>query len=89
MISRKKFVVGQKVLLFHSQLKLFLGKLRSRWVGPFVVIDVFPHGVVEIQSMKTNNTFKVSGHRLKPYNENFQTQEVEKVPLYKPTDVDE
>ena len=29
-ILRKNFEVGQKVLLFHSRLKLFLGKLRSR-----------------------------------------------------------
>ena len=60
------------MFLFHSQLRLFLGKFHSRWVGPFVVIDVFPHGAVEIQSMKMNSTFKVNGHRLKPYYENFQ-----------------
>ena len=43
---RKNFVVGQKVLLFYSCLKLFPGKLRSRWIGPFVVTNVFTHGVV-------------------------------------------
>ena len=37
MISRKEFKVGQKVLLYHSWLHLFLGKLRSCWIGPFVV----------------------------------------------------
>lgn len=51
-ILRKNFEV-QKVLLFHSRLKLFSGKLRSRWVGPFIVINVFPHGAVEIRSLKT------------------------------------
>nr|GMC71674.1 uncharacterized protein LOC104591032 [Ipomoea batatas] len=39
-ISRKIFSIGQKVLLYHSRLKLFPGKLRSRWVGPFVVTNV-------------------------------------------------
>ena len=29
MISCKEFVVGQKVMLFHSRLKLFLGKIVS------------------------------------------------------------
>ena len=48
MISRKEFKVGQKVLLYHSWLHLFLRKLHSRWIGPFVVTNVFPHGVVEI-----------------------------------------
>jgi len=76
-ISRKSFLVGQKVLLYHSRLKLFPGKLRSRWVGPFVVTNVFSHGAVEIQSLKTNKVFKVNGHRLKPYYEGFQVCNVE------------
>ena len=28
---------GQQVLLFNSRLKLFLGKLRSRWPEPYVI----------------------------------------------------
>ena len=36
-LVRKTFEVGQKVLLFDSRLKLFLGKLKSRWCGPFEV----------------------------------------------------
>ncbi|KAH9734758.1 hypothetical protein KPL71_017490 [Citrus sinensis] len=88
-ILRKNFEVGQKVLLFHSRLKLFPGKLRSRWVGPFVVINVFHHGAVEIRSLKTGKEFKVNGHRLKPYYENFQTLNVEEAPLYEPAYVDE
>ena len=34
-IQSREFYPGQKVLLFNSQLKLFPGKLRSRWSGPF------------------------------------------------------
>ncbi|KAH9751265.1 hypothetical protein KPL71_014224 [Citrus sinensis] len=69
MILRKEFSVGQKVLLFHSKLKLFPGKLRSRWVGPFIVTNVFPHGAVEIRSPISNKAFKVNGHCLKPFYE--------------------
>ncbi|KAI3690179.1 hypothetical protein L2E82_48154 [Cichorium intybus] len=81
MISRKVFVKGQKVLLYHSRFKLIRGKLRSRWVGPFVVTDVFEHGAIEIVSPQTGKTFKVNGHRLKPYYEGFVTknEEEEKV----------
>ncbi|CAL8988235.1 unnamed protein product, partial [Prunus brigantina] len=43
-ILRKTFEKGQKVLLFNSRLKLFPGKLRSRWIGPFVITNVFDHG---------------------------------------------
>jgi hypothetical protein len=71
MVLRKTFEVGQKVLLFDSRLRLFPGKLRSRWCGPFVVTNIFPHGAVEIQNSKTGNNFKVNGHRLKPYLESF------------------
>ncbi|KAH9716919.1 hypothetical protein KPL71_021635 [Citrus sinensis] len=62
-ILRKNFEVGQKVLLFHSRLKLF---------------------PVEIRSLKTGKAFKVNGHRLKPYYENFQTLNVDEAPLYEP-----
>ncbi len=64
-------MVGQKVLLYHSRLKLFPGKLRSRWVGPFVVTQVFDHGAVEVRSERTGKEFKVNGHQLKPYYDSF------------------
>ncbi|CAL2254703.1 unnamed protein product [Prunus armeniaca] len=69
----KHFEPNQKVLLFNSRLRLFPGKLRSRWSGPFLVVRVFPHGAVEIQDMKTGSVFKVNGHRLKPYLEQIDT----------------
>ncbi|CAN6566247.1 unnamed protein product [Malus baccata var. baccata] len=81
MILRKSFVIGQKVLLFNSRLRLFPGKLHSRWVGPFVITNIFPHGAVEIQSAKTGYMFKVNRHRLKPYYESFAEHDVEVVPL--------
>ncbi|KAL5560366.1 hypothetical protein UlMin_036577 [Ulmus minor] len=36
-IQKRDFEEGQQVLLFNSRLKLFPGKLRSRWSGPFTV----------------------------------------------------
>ena len=89
MILRKEFVVGQRVLLFHSHLKLFCSKSRSRLAGPFVVSHVFPHGAVEIQSLRTNKIFKVNGHRLKSYYETFETKYSEAILLYEPTYVNE
>jgi hypothetical protein len=79
MIRGKTFVVGQKVLLFHSRLKLFPGKLRSRWIGPFVITNIFPHGAIQIKGLYTGNEFKVNGHRLKPYLENSTNDEEEDV----------
>ncbi|GJV76999.1 uncharacterized protein Tco_1508583 [Tanacetum coccineum] len=84
MSFRKNFCVGQKVIHFHSRLKLFHGKLRSRWVGPFVVTNVFPHGAVEIKSLSTDKNFKVNGHHLKPFYEGFQVCNMEEMSLELP-----
>ena len=58
--------LGQRVLLFNSQLKLFLGKLKSRWFGPFVITQVFPYGSVK-QMHPDRGRFKVNGQRVKIY----------------------
>ncbi|XP_073153249.1 uncharacterized protein [Henckelia pumila] len=91
MISRRAFEVGQKVLLYHLRLRLFPGKLRSRWIGPFVITDVFPHGAVEIKSLETAKTFKVNGQRLKHYFEGVQAtaeEDAHDLTLDDPSNVD-
>nr|GEV08789.1 hypothetical protein [Tanacetum cinerariifolium] len=35
------FNIGDRVLLFNSRLKIFFGKLKSRWSGPFTISHVF------------------------------------------------
>ncbi|KAL0375504.1 UNVERIFIED_CONTAM: Retrovirus-related Pol polyprotein from transposon opus [Sesamum radiatum] len=64
-IRPKDFSDGDKVLLFNSRLKLFPGKFRSKWSGPYTVTTVFPHGAVEL--LGEQGPFKVNGHRLKHY----------------------
>ncbi|GKB42389.1 reverse transcriptase domain-containing protein [Tanacetum coccineum] len=65
-IKNRVFNVGDQVLLFNSRLKIFSGKLKSRWSGPFTVTQVFPYGTVEL-SQNSGPNFKVNGHRLKHY----------------------
>ena len=65
-LIKREFQEGDLVLLYNSRLRLFPGKLKSRWSGPFQVKKVFPHGAVELLN-KENETFKVNGQRLKPY----------------------
>ncbi|XP_022875828.1 uncharacterized protein LOC111394311 [Olea europaea var. sylvestris] len=73
-IQRREFEVGQKVLLYNSRLKLFPGKLRSRWSGPYTVTKVLPYGAVQV-SHETKGTFTVNGQRLKYYwGGNFSNQ---------------
>ncbi len=59
-IARKEIKEGVLVLLFNSGLKLFPGKLKSRWSGPFKDTQVFPHGAVEVWR-ETSGAFNVNG----------------------------
>ncbi|GJX74746.1 reverse transcriptase domain-containing protein [Tanacetum coccineum] len=60
------FNVSDRVLLFNSRLKIFSGKLKTRWSRPFTVTQVFPYGTIELSQNSMPN-FKVNGHRLKHY----------------------
>ncbi|XP_057531783.1 uncharacterized protein LOC130809931 [Amaranthus tricolor] len=72
-IQRREFKEGELVLLFNSRLKLFPGKLKSRWSGPFHVTKVFPYGSVEVWS-EGSGTFKVNRQRLKHYRTGITVQ---------------
>ena len=65
-IMRKEFEESQWVFLFNSRLKLFLGKLKSRWLGTFTVTQVFPHGGAEIMHPE-KGTFNINTQWLNPY----------------------
>ena len=78
-IKKKEFAPGDKVLLFNSRFKLFrLGKLRSKWEGPFTIVNSSPHGAVTLQSSE-GTLFKVNGHRLKLYLEPFDSGVVDEI----------
>ncbi|GJW07074.1 reverse transcriptase domain-containing protein [Tanacetum coccineum] len=47
-IKNRVFNVGDRVLLFNSRLKIFSGKLKTRWTRPFTVAQVFPYGTIEL-----------------------------------------
>ena len=60
--------------IFNARLRLFPGKLRSRWDGSYIITKVFPHGAIEVQNPRMGNTFKVNGQRLKPYVEGISEE---------------
>ena len=74
------------MLLCDSKLHLFPGKLKSRWIGPFIIYEVYTNGVVELLNAKDNKVFKVNGHRLKAYAVPF-TIDKEELPLLEPPEV--
>ncbi|XP_075077272.1 uncharacterized protein LOC142164007 [Nicotiana tabacum] len=66
-ILKREFKTGDLVLLFNSRLKLFPGKIKSKWSGPFKVVNASPYGAVELESTDGSQTFKVNGQRIKHY----------------------
>lgn len=60
-IKVKELAPGNKVLLFNSRVKLFgQWKLRSKWDGPFNVINIASHGALTLQD-ESGNIFKANG----------------------------
>ncbi|RVW83471.1 Retrovirus-related Pol polyprotein from transposon 17.6 [Vitis vinifera] len=77
LISNKELQKGQRVLLYDSRLHIFPGKLKSRWIGPFIIHQVHLNGVVELLNSNGIDTFRVNGHRLKPFIESFKPENEE------------
>nr|GEW87439.1 reverse transcriptase domain-containing protein [Tanacetum cinerariifolium] len=61
-----KPILERTVLLFNSRLKIFSGKLKSCWSGPFTITEVYPYGTTKLSHADGSN-FKVNCHRLKHY----------------------
>ncbi|GKB56590.1 reverse transcriptase domain-containing protein [Tanacetum coccineum] len=55
-INNRVFNVGDRVLLFNSRLKIFSGKLKTCWTGPFTVAQVFPYGTIPSLESHTSLT---------------------------------
>nr|GEX95876.1 hypothetical protein [Tanacetum cinerariifolium] len=65
-IKNRIFNVGDQVLLLSSRLKIFSGKLKTRWSGPFTITEVYPYGTTKLSHADGSN-FNVNCHRLKHY----------------------
>jgi hypothetical protein len=80
---KKEFAPGDKVLLFNSRVKLFgHGKLRSKWKGPFKVVDASSHGAVTLQNDE-GTLFKVNSQRLKLFLEpNKELEELDVINFF-------
>ena len=59
-ILRREFKAGEQVLLYNSMIKLFPGKLKSRWSGPYIMITSTPFVAVTLKD-ESGNEFKVKG----------------------------
>ena len=71
------------MLLYNSRLRLFPGKLKSRWEGPYEVIEAYSNEAVKIK--RNDQEILVNGHRLKEFLANFDQKKdvmkLENIPL--------
>ncbi|XP_042059440.1 uncharacterized protein LOC121803932 [Salvia splendens] len=66
-------------------LKLMLGKLRSRLIGPYTIIAIRANGAIELQgSDPDTSSFLVNGHRVKPFRDGAEACVVDDIPLLMP-----
>ncbi|KAL0886173.1 hypothetical protein Bca101_010156 [Brassica carinata] len=79
-ILKREFKAGDQVLLYNSRLKLFPGKLKSRWSGPFVIKEVRPYGAIVLWN-KDGGDFTVNGQRLKEYMATIPKEDGTSTPL--------
>ncbi|XP_076926360.1 uncharacterized protein LOC143589501 [Bidens hawaiensis] len=61
------FRTAYKTPLGSKPFMLVYGKLRSKWMGPYLVKEVCPYGAEELENPENETSWKVNGHRLKYY----------------------
>ncbi|XP_076890846.1 uncharacterized protein LOC143542058 [Bidens hawaiensis] len=80
------FRAAYKTPLGTTPFMLVYGRLRSKWTGPYLVKEVFPYGVVELENPDNGTCWKVNGHRLKHYlggpEESIEMEETPLDPLH-------
>ena len=75
-IKEKQFQEGDWALLYDSRCKYFKGKLRTRWLGPYVIEKCHDNGSVKIRTIEAEAIpLLVNGHRLKVYKKPLSKQE--------------
>ena len=64
--AKQEFVVGDLVLVDSSGVPCLPGRLKSKWTGPYLITQVFPHGAVELKATE-GVRFKKNRDRIKLY----------------------
>ena len=75
-LKEKQFQPGDWALLYDSRYKDFKGKLRTRWLGPYIVEKCNDNGSVLIRTIDEEAIpMLVNRHRLKIYRKPLSKQE--------------
>jgi hypothetical protein len=82
-IIKKEFNPSDQVLLFNSRVRLFgHEKLRSKWDGPYKVVNSSSHRAITLQDDE-GTLFKINGQRLKVFVEpNKEYEDLDEIDFF-------
>ena len=66
-IQKHEIRVGEYLLLYNSHSRFFVGKLLSKWEGPYVIEEVYHSGAIKINNFEGTNPRVVNSQRIKHY----------------------
>ena len=73
-ITTKQSKVAGLVLIYDSKFLKHLGKLKTHWLGPYVVAHITEEGAVKIHKLDgTPVVGMINGSQLKPYHNDYGT----------------
>eukprot|EP00253_Pinus_taeda_P022156 PITA_22156 len=68
LIKKKFFHEGDCALLYDSRFQDFLGKLQTRWLGPYEIQKVHDNDTITLTTIdRSGHTLKENGHRVRLY----------------------
>ena len=69
-ITKNQFKVGGLVLMYDSKFLKHLGKLKTHWLGPYIVAHITEVGAIKLHKLYgTPVVGMINGSRLKPYHD--------------------
>nr|GEV93886.1 reverse transcriptase domain-containing protein [Tanacetum cinerariifolium] len=74
------FNVGDQVLLFNSRLKIFSGKLKTRWSGPSTITQVYPYSTIKLSQPNGKDYAKTVKNQSKPGNIGHEIESLHQKP---------
>ncbi|XP_070050243.1 uncharacterized protein [Nicotiana tomentosiformis] len=66
-IWNKEFKVCDLVLLFNSRLRMFLGKIKSKWSGPFENMGVTPFGALDLKNKNNESVVDAKDYLVREF----------------------
>ena len=54
-------------MIYNYRLRFFVGKLLSKWEGPYVIEEVYHSGAIKINNFEGTNRKVVNSQRIKHY----------------------